>query len=121
MSLFATTSRRSYPNAYIRIFLSALADETDARSMSHERRSYIYETAKHAAQLVTDHNHCIPRKFLEAVDLAFEMRENDVLAHEILELRTENDFAPELARKLLQQLHSDSLGDRSAIARRATQ
>lgn len=117
MSLFATTSRRSNPHTYLRLFLSTLANERDAGSMSRELRVYVFETARHAAQFVTDHSHRIPRSYLEAVDLAFEIREDDALAHEILKLETENDFAPEIAKRLLQHLHSNSVGDGAAVAR----
>jgi hypothetical protein len=85
--------------------------------MSNELRLYVFETVRHAAQLVTDYNYRVPRQFLEAIDLAFEIRENDKLACEILELKTENDFAPELAQRLLHQIRTYSARDSTTAAR----
>lgn len=116
VSLFATSSRRSCTHAYLTFFLCTLAEQREVSAISPELRLYVYQTARHAAMLLTQQDHRIPRKYLEAVDLAFEMREDDSLARDILDLKTEDDFAPELAKRLLQHLRSDIVGDGAAVA-----
>ncbi|WP_148028746.1 MULTISPECIES: hypothetical protein [Burkholderia] len=116
MSLFATTSRRSQPAAYLKLFLETLADERLARSLSAELRLYVFQAAQHAAHFVSNPAQRVPRGWPEAVDLAFEIRDNDQLVHEILELKTENDIAPELAQRLLREFKHDPVGDRAAVA-----
>lgn len=115
MSLFATTSRRSHPAAYLRLFLGTLADEKRAQSLSHELRLYVFHAAQHAALFVSNPAKRVPRGWPEAVNLALEIRDNGQLIHEILELKSENDFAPELAQRLLRELQSDFAGHSSAI------
>lgn len=116
MSLFATTSRRSQPAAYLRLFLNALADEHTARELSPELRLYVFRTAQHAAHFVSNPGQRVPRGWPEAVDLAFEIRDKKLLVNEILGLQTENDFAPDLAKKLLREFQHDPSGDRAAVA-----
>ena len=116
MTLFATTSRRSQPAVYLRLFLGALADVQSARSLSPELRRYVFQAAQHAANFINNPSQRVPRGWPEAVDLAFEIRHHDSLVHEILELKTENDFAPELAQKLLREFQHDPIGDRAAVA-----
>lgn len=117
MSLFATTSRRSQPAAYLRLFLSALADEHSARLLSPERRRYVFQAAQHAAQFVNDPTQRMPKGWPEALDLAYEIRGKNRLVDEILGLKTEDDFPPELAKKLLSEFQHDPFGDRAEFAR----
>jgi hypothetical protein len=116
VSLFATTSRRSHPAAYLRIFLGTLADERRSHSLSPDLRLYVFLAAQHAAQFASNPDQRVPRGWPEAVDLAFEIRDNGQLVDDILELKTENDFAPGLAQRLLRELRHDSAGDCAATA-----
>jgi hypothetical protein len=100
----------------LRLFLSALADVHSARSLSPELRQYVFQAAQHAAHFVSNPEMRVPRGWPEAVDLAFGIRYDDNLVNEILELKTENDFAPELAQKLLHEFQPNVAGDRAAVA-----
>jgi hypothetical protein len=116
VSLFATTSRRSQPAAYLRLFLGALANENTSHTLSPELRLYVFQAAQHAAHFVSDPSQRVPRGWPEAVDLAFEIRDKNTLVNEILGLQTENDFPSELAQKLLREFQHDPSGDRVAVA-----
>lgn len=120
MSLFATTSRRSQPAAYLRLFLGSLASEHSASLLSHELRLYVFQVAQHAANFASNPCRRVPRGWPEAIDLAYEIRGHDSLIDEILELDTENDFPPELAKKLLREFQHDSVGNGAAATGRAT-
>lgn len=120
MSLFATTSRRSQPAAYLRLFLGTLANECSASSLSQELRLYVFQVAQHAANFASNPRQRVPRGWPEAIDLAYEIRGHDSLIHEILELDTENDFPPELAKKLLREFQNDSVGNGAAAFGEAT-
>lgn len=111
MSLFATTSRRSQPAAYLRLFLGTIANEHTAPSLSPELRLYVFQAAQHAANFASNPCQRVPKGWPEAIDLAYEIRGRDSLIHEILELTPENDFPPELAKKLLREFQHDFVGN----------
>ncbi|MBL0729673.1 hypothetical protein [Piscinibacter sp. HJYY11] len=117
MSLFATSARRSQPVDYLRIFLTALASEEPTRHLSPEGRHYIFRATQLAAQFIQDPKNRLPVGWPEAVDLAFELRDKRPLVDEILKLKTEDDLAPELARRILSEFQHDSSGDSAAVAR----
>lgn len=99
-------SRRSRPTSYLRLFLGALANEDASRTLRPEFRLYVFQAAKHAACFVSNPSCRVPRKWPEAVDLAFAIRDKGVLIDEIHGLQTANDILPELAKKLLLEFHS---------------
>ncbi len=108
MSLFATASRRSEPASYLRLFLGNLAKTDATIPLSPELREYVFHVVQHAAQFASNPQYRVPRESLEAVDLAYELRQERSLIEEILDLKNANEIRPELAQRLLYQFQHDS-------------
>jgi hypothetical protein len=108
VSLFATASRRSEPASYLRLFLGSLANAHTTTPLSAELREHVFHLVQHAAQFANDPHYRVPRESLEAVDLAYELRQAHSLIEEILDLKSANEIRPELAQRLLHQFQHDS-------------